>query len=114
MLPDDSSPMSSTVAAGAPARICAWCQHVVQEGAASHGICASCESAWTMSARKMRKPEWAGDRMALYVVQSGSGWELRSGPERGIIFSTYRAAIELARTWMEDGHPVLVPTTATA
>jgi hypothetical protein len=52
--------------------------------------------------------------MVLYVVQSGNDWELRSGRERGIIFSTYRAAIELARTWMEDGHPVLVPATSVA
>jgi hypothetical protein len=67
-----------------------------------------------MSAKKIGKSEWVGDRMVLYVVQSGNGWELRSGRERGIIFSTYRAAIELARTWMEDGHPVLVPATSVA
>lgn len=49
------------------------------------------------------------DRMALYIVRSDEGWELRSGTGRGIIFSSYTAAIELARTWTEDGHPVVGP-----
>ena len=51
----------------------------------------------------------SGDRLALYVVRSGDGWELRSGTGRGIIFPTYAAATDLARTWAEDGHPVVLP-----
>jgi len=55
-----------------------------------------------------------GDRMALYVVRSDEGWELRSGTGRGIIFSSYAAATDLARTWAEDGHPVVVPSQKSA
>lgn len=108
--------MSRTVVAEPPARICAWCQEVVQSGStpATHGICESCESAWTLSAGKIRAHEWDGNRMALYIVRSGPGWELRSGSERGIIFRTYAAALDLARTWIDDGHPVVVPKMATA
>jgi len=62
----------------------------------------------------MQARERDGDRLALHLVRSGSGWELRSGTERGIIFSSYAAAIELARTWMEDGHPVVVPASGIA
>jgi hypothetical protein len=56
----------------------------------------------------------SSDQLALYVVQSDEGWELRSGTGRGIIFSSSAAATDLARTWAEDGHPVVVPSQKSA
>jgi len=103
--------MLRTAEAGSPARICAWCNDVLQAGTApvTHGICESCESAWSMSARKMQRGGLGDDRFALHVTRADEGWELRSRDERGIIFPTYAAAMDLARTWMEDGHHVVVP-----
>ncbi len=62
-----------------------------------------------MSAHKMQRGELRDDRFTLYVTRGDEGWELRSRTERGIIFPTYAAALDLARTWMADGHHVVVP-----
>jgi len=48
------------------------------------------------------------DRLELYIVRSGAGWELRSCAGRGIIFRSYAAAIDLVRAWKQDGSPVTV------